>query len=249
MPRFQLTDEFWSKLHPVLLSNGIYDKSSLRLTVEGILHRLKTGCQWRELPFYYGKWGSIYKRFNEWSKKEKVYLVFKDLVTDPDLETAGIDGSIIQAHQDSCGAPFKQEKAIGKSVGGNTTKVHMACDACGNPLDFIVTEGQVHDSKAAPKLVKILCNAEALVADKGYDDESIRELARKNNTTPYIPRKKNSTIGNDHMDWAIYKERHLIENVFQKIKRKRAISTRYDRLKRNFVSSIALACALLWLPL
>lgn len=64
MPRQMLTDEYWSKLRPILLQQGIYDKTDLRITVEGILYRMRTGCQWRDLPEAFGRWNTVYKRFN-----------------------------------------------------------------------------------------------------------------------------------------------------------------------------------------
>ncbi|MES1952896.1 hypothetical protein S4A8_18643 [Salinisphaera sp. S4-8] len=48
MARQILTDEHWSKLKRVLLAESIYDKSDLRLTVEGMLYRMRTGCPWRD---------------------------------------------------------------------------------------------------------------------------------------------------------------------------------------------------------
>jgi transposase len=53
----------------------------------------------------------------------------------------------------------------------------------------------------------------------------------------------------DPMDWGLYKHRHLIENIFARIKNFRAIATRYDKLKRNYASMVALACGLMWLPM
>ena len=54
-----------------------------------------------------------------------------------------IDGSIVRAHQHSSGAVGNENQAIGKSVGGNTTKIHMAVDACGFPIEFDLTGGEV----------------------------------------------------------------------------------------------------------
>ena len=79
--------------------------------------------------------------------------IFNELVVEPDLEWEFIDGSIVKAHQHSSGAADKQESAIGKSVAGNTTKIHMAVDAYGLPIHFLVTGGEVHDCKEAPNLI------------------------------------------------------------------------------------------------
>lgn len=76
MPRQQLTDQFWLKLRQVLISSGIYDKPTLRLTVEGIIYKLRVGCPWRDVPEFFGKWNSIFKRFNEWSQLGKLKDIF-----------------------------------------------------------------------------------------------------------------------------------------------------------------------------
>lgn len=249
MPRQLFTDEHWNKFKTVLLSLEIYDKPRLRQTVEGIFYRMRVGCPWRDLPAAFGKWNAIYKRFNAWSLQEKLMRLFQSLVVEPDLEWAFIDGSIVKAHQHSSGAAHEQETAIGKSVAGNTTKIHMAVDAGGLPIHFSVTGGEVHDCKEAPELVAKLPSVEFMVADKGYDSEPLRMQIRDQGAVPVIPRKQNSTIGNDEMDWYLYKYRHLVENLFARLKHFRAVATRYDKLKRNFESVIALACAFIWLPM
>jgi len=149
----------------------------------------------------------------------------------------------------SAGAASKDNEGIGKSKGGNTTKIHMAVDAYGLPIEFDITGGEVHDCKAAPELIEKLPTAEFTIADKGYDSEELRELIRKKGSTPIIPRKRNSIVGNADIDWCLYKYRHLVENVFARLKHFRAIATRYDKLKRNFASMLAMACAYLWLPM
>ena len=81
-----LTDEQWSKLRLIMLENGIYHKPRLRLMVEGMLYRMRVGCPWRDLPSEFGSWNSIYKKFNYWSSKGKLMILFKALVKEPDLE-------------------------------------------------------------------------------------------------------------------------------------------------------------------
>ena len=44
-----------------------------------------------------------------------------------------------------------------------------------------------------------------------------------------------------------YKERHLVECFFQKLKRFRRIATRFDKLSCRFLAFIHLACVLIWL--
>src|SRR3990167_4437777 len=85
-----------------------------------------------------------------------------------------------------------------------------------NFIDFIITDGNTHDVKVAPDLISTLDLKETKVvcADKGYDSEPLREQIRKTGTKANIPKKTNSQSNNDHMDWYLYKMRHLVENMF-----------------------------------
>lgn len=249
MPRLMLSDELWSKLWPIMKSAGVYYKPKLRRTVEGILYKLRTGCPWRDLPPYFGNWNHVFKRFNDWSRLGKLSKIFKAIAVDPDLEWEFIDGSIIKAHQHASGARHGEETAIGKSRGGNTTKIHLAVDAHGMPIEFDITGGEVHDCKQAPDFVARLPSAEILVADKGYDSEPLRDQITSQGMTPQIPRKSNSKTGNDDMDWGLYKYRHLVENAFARLKHFRSVATRFEKLKRNYEGMVYLACIYMWLPL
>ena len=197
-----------------MLQHRIYDKANLRMMVEAMLYRMRVGCPWRDLPADFGCWNSIYQQFNRWSSKNKLMRIFKVLVQEPDLEWGFIDGSIIKAHQHSAGSSSSEIQAIGKSVAGNTTKIHMAVDGFGFPIAFQLTGGEVHDAKVAPNLIRILPIAEYIIADKGYDSDEIREHIKQKSSIPIIPRKKNSKTGNADIDWGLYKYWHLIENIF-----------------------------------
>jgi transposase len=242
------SDKHWEKLKPILLQSGVYDKPNLRNIIEGIFYRLRTGCPWRDLPLFFGSWNSIYKRFNDWSEKGKLIIIFKQLTNDPDYEWIFIDGTIVKAHQHSSGVADIQDSAIGKSVSGFTTKIHMVVDSFGLPIEFEITGGQVHDSKMATKLISKLPDYGSIIADRGYDSDPLREQISRKGLIPIIPRKKNSKIGNYDIDWCLYKYRHLVENIFARLKHFRSIATRYDKLKRNFEGMLTLACAYIWLP-
>ena len=188
-----------------MLEQDIYDKRNFRKTVEGILYRMRTGCPWRDLPQYFGKWNSVYQQFNRWSASDKLMSAFKLLVDEPDLEWSFIDGSLVKAHQHSACAAGGGDQGIGKSRGGLTTKIHMSVDSCGFPLHFKITGGEVHDSKTASELINEMPVTEYVVGDKGYDSEAIREQIEKKGSTVVIPRKSHSKKGNEEMDWYLYK--------------------------------------------
>ena len=110
-----------------------------------------------------------------------------------------IDGSIVKAHQDSCGASSVTDEAIGKSVAGNTTKIHLVVDSSGLPVYFELSGGQVHDVLHAKSLVTQSPQAEVVTADKGYDSDDLRKYIEEQDSQANIPRKGNSKTGNGHM--------------------------------------------------
>lgn len=130
MPRTMLTDKAWEALKQILKETGrVYNKYEHRNTLEGILYRMRTGIQWRDLPERFGRWNSVFKRFNLWSKKGVLQKWFQSISSDNDPEWLFIDGSIVKAHQDSSGAASSSDEAIGKSRGGSSTKIHLAVDS------------------------------------------------------------------------------------------------------------------------
>ncbi len=165
------------------------------------------------------------------------------------MEWVFIDGSYAKAHQHSAGAASTQDQAIGKSRAGNTSKIHLAVDACGLPIAFDVTAGQTNDCSQAASLIAKVPDAEVIIADKGYDTEAIRAQVEQQGSKVVIPRKRNSLKGNADLDKGLYRNRHLVENAFARLKHFRAVASRFDKLKRNYESVIAMACAFLWLPM
>ena len=127
-----------------------------------------------------------------------------------------------------------------------STKIHATCDALGNPTGFFLTPGQAHDLEGADALLPDL-KAEQLLADKAYDaDKRVLERLTDQGVEAVIPPKANRLTPRSY-DAERYKDRHLIENFFLKLKHFRAIATRYDKTKRNFLAAIHLAATAIWL--
>ncbi|MDU8526501.1 transposase, partial [Pseudomonas syringae pv. actinidifoliorum] len=81
------------------------------------------------------------------------------------------------------------------------------------------------------------------------DTEAIRAQVEQQGSKVVIPRKRNSLTGNAALDKGLYRNRHLVENAFARLKHFRAVASRFDKLKRSYESVIAMACAFLWLPM
>jgi putative transposase len=127
------------------------------------------------------------------------------------------------------------------------SKLHAVCDGEGRPIVMMLTEGQVSDHKGAVLLFDALPNAKELLGDKGYDSDWFRAALTERGITPCIPPKSNRKV-QYHYDKAVYKKRHLVENLFAKIKAWRRIHTRYDRCAHTFMSAIAIAATVIfWL--
>ena len=134
---------------------------------------------------------------------------------------------------------------MGKSRGGMTTKIHAVTDGLGRCIDFILTEGQVHDSTQAVELLRDK-NPDNILADKAYDSDAIREQIHSCGANAVIPPNAVRASRMEY-DSHIYKERHLIENFFQFIKRYRRIGTRYEMSAQNYSGMVTIACILQWL--
>ena len=174
---------------------------------------------------------------------------FFDLRGETDQEWVFADGSYVRAHQHASGARRCEERAMGRSRGGPTTKIHIAADAHGNPIDFEVTGGDVHDAKVAGTLIRKIMFSEYFIADKGYDSDVIRAHARHAGMIPVIPRRCNRTKANPDFDVYLYRLRHLVENLFARLKHFRSIATRFEKLAINFKGMLYLACSMIWLKL
>lgn len=58
----------------------------------------------RDLPEYYGPWQTVYKRFSQWQKDDKLRKLFENVRSHPDMQDLCIDGTYIKAHRASAGA-------------------------------------------------------------------------------------------------------------------------------------------------
>lgn len=138
-------------------------------------------------------------------------------------------------------------RALGRSRGGFTSKLHCLADALGRPLAFHLTIGEAADCKAYNALIGLPERApDALLADRGYDADAIRADLAERNIEAVIPGRSNRRVKIEH-DRALYKQRNRIERMFGHLKINRAIATRYDQLANSFLGMVHIATARYWL--
>ena len=89
-------------------------------------------------------------------------------------------------------------------------------------------------------------SADYVLADKGYDSDAFVQTITDSGAEPVIPSRKNRKKPRDY-DKELYKERNLVERLFQKLKHFRRVATRYEKLARNYMGMLHLASSMIWL--
>src|SRR3974377_679080 len=138
-----------------------------------------------------------------------------------------------------------QNQAIGKSRGGLSTKIHITVDALGNVLRLLYTAGQVHESTKAEALIADL-QAQNIIGDKAFASDRFRAHVAQRNMTAVIPSNANRSRAIPH-DSDLYKERHLVECFFNKIKTFSREPPRHDKTIASYASFVAVAACMVWM--
>lgn len=131
-------------------------------------------------------------------------------------------------------------------MGGFSTKIHLAVDALGNAVRFILTGGEQSDHRQADNLIEGIV-FDCLIADKGYDSEPFVQRVRRTGRQVVIPKRRYGGQAGRKYDRHLYRERHLIECFINKIKHYRRIFTRFEKLSKNYLSFVHLVSSLIWL--
>jgi len=120
-------------------------------------------------------------------------------------------------------------------------------DALGNPVRLFLSPGNVNDNTVAIEVLSgVTLTGSVVLADKIYGAADIREYIESQGATYCIPPKSN-TVNPWECDYYRYKERHVVECFFNKLKQFRRVATRYDKLSRNFLSFALLASSMILL--
>lgn len=126
-----------------------------------------------------------------------------------------------------------------------STKIHAGTDALGLPVRLIAGPGQQNDAARGDDLIDGI-KAQAVLADKGYDSDHLRQKIKDQGGEPVIPPRRHRKKPLPY-DEHLYKERNVVERFFNKLKHFRRVATRYDKLLANFIGFIKIAAIAIWI--
>ena len=214
--------------------------------VEAIFYVLRTAVAWRDLPACYGPWESVYTRWRRWCAVGLWQEILRRLSHRAVGRVRFIDGSHVKCHQFATNpAGGQPAQAIGRTKGGLNTKIAALVEGRGRLMAGVIAPGQVYEVEAAAPLLENLRRI-LLVGDKGFDSDALRQQMLAQGCLASVPPRS----GRRSPAWfhrGFYRQRHKIENFFQRIKIYKRVSTRYEKLALTFLNFVLMAAVFDWL--
>ena len=252
--------EQWILPHLTIGKRGFETTVPLTEIVACILYRLKTGCQWRELPtsaFFTDKilsWNSVFYYYNKWSKAgcwKQIWLhMLKSNLQYLDLSSVEFDGSHTPAKNGGDATGYQGRKAC------KTTNALFISDSQGVMLAMSTPqEGQHHDLFQIQTLFEEICTLlkEAgikleglfLNADPGFDSQDFRQACQKEEIIANVKDNPRNSVnaanepyqsGTHIFDDKLYQDRSVIEHANAWMDGFKALLIRFEFTVRNWMS-------------
>lgn len=163
------------------------------------------------------------------------------------------------------GVEHPKDEALGRSRGGLSTKLHLACDGKGRPLSVVVSPGQRHESTQLGAVLDAIRverlgvgrprkRPERVIADRGYSFPSCRLLLRRRGIPHVIPQRRDQRerrTGHPgrrpSFDAALYAQRNIVERCVGRLKQWRGVATRYEKRAVNYRAVVTIVALVMWL--
>ncbi|MFN3590453.1 MAG: IS5 family transposase [Spirosomataceae bacterium] len=251
------TIEKWIIPHLSVGSRGFEPKVPLVELVEAILYRLKTGCQWRELPtqkFFSGtilSWNSVYYHFNKWNRAGCWRKIFVNLLRENrqylDLSRLALDGSHTASKNGGEAVSYQGRKSCKTTnalfiTDNQGIVLSMSTPQAGNHHDLYEINTFFNELCDMLKEVGIILDGLFLNADGGFDSKELKEACSKEGIIANIkPNSRNkqadtpSQTGVNIFDEELYKGRYVIERTNAWIDGFKALLIRFEFLVQNWI--------------
>jgi transposase len=157
MGRGDLTNAEWHRLESFLPRGGARGGrwSDHRRVINGVLYRVRTGVQWRDLPERFGPWETVYKRHRRWSADGTWTMLLSRVQAAEDAEgridwDVSVDSTAVRAHQHAAGARKVPPAAVPqKGAGQGTNRVDPVLRKLVVRLEEVIRSANAWDAPAA----------------------------------------------------------------------------------------------------
>lgn len=256
---WELPDDLWEGIEPIL--DCFYPpactgrpRADLRRVLDGIIHRLRSGCQWNYLPEHFGASSTVHGWFQRFSADGVLEEIWAYLVAECH-ELSGVHWEW-QAADGVMGKSRFEGGARGPNPTDRAkmgTKKSVIVEQQGGPLGVVIAAANVNDTKLLAETIEAIVIPrpdpetfpQNLCLDKGYDNPTGRTATANARYVPHIRR-----IGEEKLDgWGLKTHparRWVVERTIAWLQKCRALLIRYDKKAINYLGLIQLACALLW---
>lgn len=259
---WEVPDELWERIEPILLEDappppkehGGRGRIDWRAAFNGIIFRLRSGCQWHKLPKEYGDDSSVHRWFQRWCRHGVFEEVWALLVEECD------ELGEVQWQWQAADGRLGKARFGGKKTGPNPTdrakpgtKQSLLVEGDGGPLGVVIAGANVPDFRLLEETIRAVVVErpdpaqveQHLCLDAGSDNEPAREVVERHGYVGHTrparegPRPKRRPGRRKARRWVVERTRAWLSKC-------RGLLVRYDKHAENYLGLIQLACGLLW---